>query len=321
MLLCRGAAPLRKEWQEPGELLSKPGDSRSSVRRPQPDSKTREFESFVITCLNTRFESEDEREAGMSPPETEPKFKPPPEINCSESITLISEENRPEQYHQFERKSALAIRAALGAKRPLLVRGKPGVGKTQLAAAAAKVLKRPLVSRVVDSRTEARDLLWEFDAVMRLAEAQIAAAVEPVVDSQNRRQDDHPGDISQDRRNVIKQLRKRLSVRRFLRPGPLWWAFDWKSALKQARLSGSPVPTLDPAADPENGCVVLIDEIDKADTDVPNGLLEALGSGEFTPLGSRNPSRSPASRRWSSSPRTKNACCRMRSCGAVSCYD
>jgi len=65
----------------------------------------------------------------MSSPETEPKVKPPPEINCSESITLISQENRPEQYHQFEEESALAIRAALGAKRPLLVRGKPGVGK------------------------------------------------------------------------------------------------------------------------------------------------------------------------------------------------
>ncbi len=225
----------------------------------------------------------------MSSPETEPKVKPPPEINCSESITLISEENRPEQYHQFEEKSALAIRAALGAKRPLLVRGKPGVGKTQLAAAAAKVLKRPLVSRIVDSRTEARDLLWEFDAVMRLAAAQIEAAIAPVRDSQNRKQDDHPGDISQDRKSVIKQLRKRLSVRRFLRPGPLWWAFDWQSALDQARRSGSPVTTYDLEASPENGCVVLIDEIDKADTDVPNGLLEALGSGEFTPLGSSKP--------------------------------
>ena len=42
-------------------------------------------------------------------------------------------------------------------------------------------------------------------------------------------------------------------------------------------------------ADPDNGCVVLIDEIDKAETDVPNGLLEALGNGEFTPLGRRQP--------------------------------
>jgi MoxR-like ATPase len=200
----------------------------------------------------------------MNPPKADSPIKPPPEIDCTRSIELISAGNRPEQYHQFEPESALAIRAALAARRPLLVRGKPGVGKTQLAEAAAKELGRPLLRRVVDSRTEARDLLWEFDAVMRLAEAQISSAL-----------------------STVPEIRKRLSVRRFLRPGPLWWAFDWESALKQARQSRSPVPTLDPGADPANGSVVLIDEIDKADTDVPNGLLEALGSSEFTPLGSK----------------------------------
>jgi MoxR-like ATPase len=165
----------------------------------------------------------------------------------------------------------------------LLVRGKPGVGKTQLAEAAAKELGRPLLRRVVDSRTEARDLLWEFDAVMRLAEAQISSALAPVLDSGS----NPTGEPGHDRKWMSRQLRKRLSVRRFLRPDPLWWAFDWASALEQARHSGSPVPTLDSGADPVNGSVVLIDEIDKADTDVPNGLLEALGSSEFTPLGSR----------------------------------
>ena len=101
----------------------------------------------------------------------------PPEIDCSTPVKLADRPGLPEQYHQFEPESALAIRAALGACRPLLVRGEPGVGKTQLAAAAAKVLGRPLVQKVVESRTESRELLWEFDAVQRLAEAQIAGAV------------------------------------------------------------------------------------------------------------------------------------------------
>jgi MoxR-like ATPase len=223
----------------------------------------------------------------MSQPSADPKFRPPPDIDCSRSYKLTSAENRPEQYHQFDEKSARAIRAALAAKRPLLVRGRPGVGKTQLAEAAAQALKRPLVRRVVDSRSEARDLLWEFDAVMRLAEAQITAALATALDSGNQPDGKPAGEIGPDSRRVSRQILKRLAVRRYLRPGPLWWAFDWSGALKQARISRSPVPELEEGADPANGCVVLIDEIDKADTDVPNGLLEALGSGEFTPLGSK----------------------------------
>src|SRR5438046_2014808 len=118
----------------------------------------------------------------MNPSSTSPpspissRMPVPPEIDCQTPVKLIDRPGLPEQYHLFDPESALAIRAALAARRPLLVRGEPGVGKTQLAAAAAKVLKRPLVARVVDSRTESRDLLWEFDAIMRLADAQIAAA-------------------------------------------------------------------------------------------------------------------------------------------------
>jgi MoxR-like ATPase len=222
----------------------------------------------------------------MSQAKTPLKAEAPPAIDWDEPVVLVREGNRPEQYHAFERESVLAIQAALGARRPLLVRGKPGTGKTQLAAAAAKKLKRPLLPRVVDSRTEARDLLWEFDAVKRLAEAQIAAAVAPALDS---REAGGSVDVGHDRRSVRERLEEHLSVRRFLRPGPLWWAFDWQGAVEQARLSGSSVPTHDPEASPDNGCVVLIDEIDKADTDVPNGLLEALGAGEFPLLESSKP--------------------------------
>ena len=212
---------------------------------------------------------------------------PPIEDFLREPIRLVDRPGLPEQYHQFDEDSAMAVRAALAARRPLLVRGEPGVGKTQLAAAAAKVLKRPIVSCAVDSRTESRDLLWEFDAVLRLADAQILGAFPPSRPPSFTTPDE--GEPHRDQagghRSQRKALRATLKIRNYLRPGPLWWAFDWDGATRQARRSRSAIPHHGPDADPRNGCVVLIDEIDKAETDVPNGLLEALGSGSFTPMG------------------------------------
>lgn len=167
--------------------------------------------------------------------------------------------------HVFDVDSIDALNAALAAGRPLLLRGEPGTGKSQLAHAAAKELGWPLVSTVIDSRVEARDLLWRFDAVARLAEAQIAG--------------------------VLKRPMEELAEGNFVSPGPLWWAFDWESAKTQ--LERCCKRTQQNAVTPKRpgewqigmGVVVLIDEIDKADPDVPNGLLEALGDGRFTPLG------------------------------------
>jgi MoxR-like ATPase len=64
--------------------------------------------------------------------------------------------------HQFEERDVWAIWAAKAAGRPLLVRGEPGLGKTQLAQAAAKLLERDLITHTVDARTETRDLLYSF---------------------------------------------------------------------------------------------------------------------------------------------------------------
>jgi len=213
---------------------------------------------------------------------------PPIEAFLKEPISLVEGGEVPEQWHVFDRDSAQAIRAALASRRPLLVRGEPGVGKTQLAAAGAKVLKRPLVTRVVDSRTESRDLLWTFDAVMRLADAQTASSFLPAMEKLWSK----PGEPTAEAPSFTKQnLRKALDVADYVRPGPLWWAFDWDSALQQATQSGATLPTLRGEDDPKNGRVVLIDEIDKADTDVPNGLLEALGAGQFSPQGRAEPVR------------------------------
>lgn len=218
-----------------------------------------------------------------------PSIEPPrteiPDVGAflAQPIILVDRAGLPEQYHQFDEPSAMAIRAALAARRPLLVRGKPGVGKTQLAAAAAKVLRRPIVSCVVDSRTESRDLLWEFDAVLRLADAQLLGAAPSILAP--------PPALCPETEAVAHdvvrslQLRAKLAIENYIRPGPLWWAFHWDDAHRQATLSGTPIPHHDVDVDPANGCVVLIDEIDKAETDVPNGLLEALGSGTFTPVG------------------------------------
>jgi MoxR-like ATPase len=161
-------------------------------------------------------------------------------------------------------------RAAMVSGRPLLIRGEAGIGKTQLARAAAEVLQVPLLHHVIDERTERDDLLYHYDAVARLAAAQIAAIVEK----------ETPG-----------TARQMLQERNFIRPGIFWWAINWSSAATQAlnyetycRPCGQP-GTVAFNLEAPCSCVMLIDEIDKADPSVPNGLLECLGSDGFrTPL-------------------------------------
>jgi MoxR-like ATPase len=167
----------------------------------------------------------------------------------------------PAQTHIFDQPSIFAINAALASRRPLLVRGEPGIGTSQLARAAARCLKRPYLELVVDARTEARDLLWSYDAVARLAEAQLG----------------NPLKLSNE------ELAERLAVGRYVRPGPLWWALNWAAARKHPGCLDA--PACDADEDHRNGCVLLIDEIDKAESEVPNGLLEALGNGRFVPFG------------------------------------
>lgn len=167
--------------------------------------------------------------------------------------------------HLLTEEEEWAIKGAKAANRPLLIRGEPGVGKTQLALAAAKDPEnpRPIVSLTVDARTEARDLLWTFDAVQRLAEAQVLSNVYKNIED-------------------LEILRSKIDVKKFVRPGPIWWAINWESALKQLEEEPPEVPE---GWKPEDGVVVLIDEIDKAESDLPNGLLEAFGMRQFTPQG------------------------------------
>ncbi len=197
-------------------------------------------------------------------------------------LTIEEQGGLEKTFHVFEDKDIDAINGALAARRPLLVRGEPGIGKSQLARAAAQLLGRAFVSFTVDNRTESHELMWQFDAVARLAEAQIQGVM-GVTNS--------------------AEARKNLDMSHFITPGPLWWAFDWETAAKQVqyRECGCQKADTDKKDNPnpqgvagrclvhepkdwkaEDGVVVLIDEIDKADASVPNGLLECLGNRSFT---------------------------------------
>jgi MoxR-like ATPase len=148
---------------------------------------------------------------------------------------------------------ALAVKVALVTGRPLLLGGPSGSGKSTLARNVALKLGWRYYEHVVTSRTEARDFLYRFDAIRRLNDAQVEGGL--------------------------------LEVAAYIEPGVLWWAFNRNGAIRRGS-NGLPQDRW--AADPSEinpaseRAVVLIDEIDKADVDVPNNLLVPLGSLQFS---------------------------------------
>lgn len=151
----------------------------------------------------------------------------------------------------FMQEAVLAINVALATGRPLLVSGEPGGGKTSLALRTATALRRSFYRQTVTSRTQVTDLLSSFDAVGRLGDAQ---------------------------RRVEKPNQA------YVVPGALWWGLSPDTAAQRGL---KPQPDLALLPDPdlsgfrESG-LVLLDEIDKADPDVPNDLLEVLDERKFT---------------------------------------
>ncbi len=151
-------------------------------------------------------------------------------------------DRRDGEHYVYASDIVLAVNVALATGRPLLLRGPSGAGKSTLARHVARRLGWRYYEEVVTSRTQARDLLWRFDTLRRLNDAQV-------------------GQVAED-------------VGAYIEPGVLWWAFDHASATRVAA---------DGAAHGGEGpnAVVLVDEIDKADPDVPNNLLVPFGSLEF----------------------------------------
>lgn len=154
-----------------------------------------------------------------------------------------------------------AVNAALYLRRPLLVTGNPGTGKSTLAHAVAhelglgRVLNWPIVSR-----TTLQDGLYQYDAIGRLQDVQLDRAVagseagpgsgsEAEAGSGSGSGDDAPA-------------ARRPPIGSYIRLGPLGTAL-------------LPSPDGLPR-------VLLVDELDKSDIDLPNDLLNVLEEGEFT---------------------------------------
>jgi MoxR-like ATPase len=67
----------------------------------------------------------------------------------------------------------IAVNAAIALQRPLLIKGEPGTGKTELAFQVSDALKAPLITWHVKSTTKAQQGLYEYDAVTRLRDSQL----------------------------------------------------------------------------------------------------------------------------------------------------
>jgi len=122
---------------------------------------------------------------------------------------------------------AIAVNAAVTLERPLLVKGEPGTGKTELARQVASSLEMEIIEWNIKSTTRAQQGLYEYDAVSRLRDSQLGDA-------------------------------RVHSVENYIKKGKLWKAFDT-----------------------EQKVVLLIDEIDKADIEFPNDLLQELDRMAF----------------------------------------
>ena len=121
----------------------------------------------------------------------------------------------------------VAVNAAITLERPLLVKGEPGTGKTELARQVAASLGAEMIEWNIKSTTKAQQGLYEYDAISRLRDSQLG---DPKV----------------------------KDVKNYIKKGKLWQAFE----------AGKRV-------------VLLIDEIDKADIEFPNDLLQELDKMEF----------------------------------------
>jgi MoxR-like ATPase len=170
----------------------------------------------------------------LPPPPPWRQFYGEPTIQDPAASSTDQRLNARGQVYRASREQVELVNAALYLRRPLLVTGKPGTGKSSLAYSVARELRLgPVLHWPISSRSTLRDALYQYDAIARLQDLSLA------------RGQPSPG-IEDD-------------IGRYLRLGPLGTAL---------------LPWHQPR-------VLLIDELDNSDLDLPGDLLNVLEYGEF----------------------------------------
>jgi MoxR-like ATPase len=200
-----------------------------------------------------------------------------PALTLSEALTVIANmtneelppgdrvrgDRRDGRVYEYDKDIVLGLQVALITSRPLLLSGPPGCGKSSLASYVARNLGVALYEYVVTDDASSDELLYDLDVIQRLNDA-----------SGGHLRTDEFG---------------RSRIVDYVQPGPLWWALNptsavWRNADPDDRTTTAlPEPDRIPGYTPVRpGAVLLIDEIDKADSSFGNGLLVPLGSRQFT---------------------------------------
>ncbi len=150
---------------------------------------------------------------------------------------------------------AFRFHVALIVDRPLLIAGSERAGRSEIAPYLAEVLGCRFYAHILGPESKAQDLLYDFDDVRRLHDAQLGSgglAHDPYV---------------------------------YVEPGIVWWAFDPDSARRRGAGSGGDIPFAPDPATVSSGArdsVLLIDSLDKAPPGVAIDLLSVLGRRSFT---------------------------------------
>jgi len=155
-------------------------------------------------------------------------------------LNMPADQKRKGSTYKIDREKALLVDAAILLRRPILVSGYPGVGKTSLAYAIAWQLGLGRVLRwSITSRSTLEDAQYHYEAIGRLNEAALGKG------------------------GVTEGIGNANDIGKFITLGPLGTAF------------------LPNGSGPYQPRVLLIDEIDKCDIDLPNDLLHLMEEGQF----------------------------------------